>query len=70
MYRRQECCQCLRYGLTRAVGICPGVVEVHRIWLCLDCRVGWRDDQYACLAETLKFNSVARAKWRAARVQT
>lgn len=67
MYRRCECTQCLAYGLTKAVDVCPGVVEPQRIWLCLDCRVGWRDDRYCCLAETLQFNSVARARWREAR---
>lgn len=64
MYRRGECSGCLSYGLLKRVGICPGVIDVHHISLCLDCRVGWRDDANACLAESLKFNRVARAEWR------
>ena len=67
MYSYGECCNCLEYGLLKRTAICPGVLEVHRISLCLQCRVGWRDDGYACLAESLEFDRVARADWKAKR---
>ena len=35
MYRRRECCQCLRYESDQGGRHLSGVVEVHRIWLCL-----------------------------------
>lgn len=65
-YRHGECCQCLSYGLLKRVAIYPGVLEIVHIELCLSCRVGWRDDQYASLVESFKFNRVARAEWRTA----
>ena len=67
MYCYGECSGCLDVGLLKRTAIYPGVLEVHHINLCLDCRVGWRDDQYASFVESFKFNRVARAEWRARR---
>ena len=67
MYRRGECSMCLSCGLLKRVAIYPGVLEAVNVDMCLSCRVGWRDDQYASLVESFKFNRVARSQWRAAR---
>ncbi len=70
MYRYGECSGCLDEALLRRVQIWPGSYsedETYHVHLCLQCRTNWRDDAYCSLAETLKFNSVARAEWRAAR---
>ena len=66
--RDKEChgCSATR-PLLRRVQIWPGMIvddEKFYLLLCLDCRVGWRDDQYCSLAETFLFNRVARARWR------
>ena len=63
-YKWGECSGCMSDGLLKRVAIYPGVLEVHHVYMCLDCRVNWRDDQYASLVESFKFNRVARAEWR------
>ena len=71
-YRWGECNGCLSEDLLKRVQVWPGVYDDHEtyhLYLCLQCRVNWRDDQYCSLAESFNFNRVARLIWRNARAQ-
>lgn len=49
-----ECTFCLRERFTRPVRIYPGYGEVVTLDLCLNCRLNWRDSEWACLETTVE----------------
>src|SRR5690606_16123838 len=53
--RNAECPFCLEVRpLLMPVRFCAGTLEVQEVPLCAECRVGWQDDEYACLASTIE----------------